>query len=107
MAGPYLLGIDIGAQSAKVALINAQGGLLNLSQISYEIEHPHPTWAEENPEIWWQAFQQGLEGAFLRSSVRKSEIAGIGISNMCPSLWPWTKRATPSDRPSCIWTAAV
>ena len=80
----------------------AQGGLLNLSQISYEIEHPHPTWAEENPEIWWQAFQQGLEGAFLRSSVRKSEIAGIGISNMCPSLVALDKEGNPL-RPAILY----
>ena len=102
MAGPYLLGIDLGAQSAKVALINAEGVLLDLSQVSYEIEHPHPTWAEENPELWWQAFQQGLDDVFLRSSVRKSEIAGIGVSNMCPSLVALDKEGAPL-RPAILY----
>lgn len=98
----YLLGIDLGAQSAKVALISPQGEMHGLGQISYEIQHPYPTWAEADPEIWWQAFLQGLDSAFEHATVKKSEIAGIGISNMCPSLVAMDKEGNPL-RPAILY----
>jgi xylulokinase len=98
----YLLGIDLGAQSAKVALVSPQGNIKGLGQFSYEIQHPYPTWAEEDPEVWWQAFLKGLDGAFQGVPIKKSEIVGIGISNMCPSLVAMDKEGNPL-RPAILF----
>jgi len=102
MKNIYLLGIDLGAQSAKVALIDYQGRVHGLGQVSYDLQQPYPVWAEEDPEIWWQAFLKGLEDAFQQSTIKKSEIAGIGISNMCPSLVALDKEGNPL-RPAILY----
>jgi xylulokinase len=98
----YLLGIDLGAQSAKVALVKPQGDIQGLGQCSYEIQHPYPAWAEEDPEIWWQAFLKGLDSALQQATIRKNEIASVGISNMCPSLVAMDKEGNPL-RPAILF----
>jgi xylulokinase len=98
----YLLGIDLGAQSAKVALVSPRGDMRGLGHFSYEIQHPYPAWAEEDPEVWWKAFLKGLDSAFHGSTVKKNEIAGIGISNMCPSLVAMDREGNPL-RPAILF----
>lgn len=102
MKNSYLLGIDLGAQSAKVAVVDEQGKIHGLGQIVYDIQHPHPSWAEEDPEIWWQAFLKGLELACQQAHIKKKDIVGIGISNMCPSLVALDKEGNPL-RPAILY----
>ena len=82
----HLLGIDLGAQSAKIAVIDHKGNIKGLGQVGYEIKQPHPSWVETDPEIWWQAVISGLGCALDQAKINPKKIAGIGISNMCPSL---------------------
>jgi xylulokinase len=102
MKNIYLLGIDLGAQSAKVALVDYQGKVHGFGQVGYDIQQPHTAWVEEDPETWWQAFLKGLEGAFQQANIKKSDIAGIGISNMCPSLVALDKKGNPL-RPAILY----
>ena len=52
-----LLAIDVGTQSARAIVFNAQGHLLAKAQTPIEpIYHsPQPGWAEQDPEIYWSA----------------------------------------------------
>ena len=86
MESTYLLGIDLGAQSAKVVLIDRNGQVKGLGQVGYDIQQPYPSWAETDPEVWWQAVVKGLGIALQQAKIKPAEIAGVGISNMCPSL---------------------
>jgi len=57
----YLLGVDVGAQSVKVALFDGEGNVLGMSQLPHAILRPHRGWAEADPDQWWEAFLKGLK----------------------------------------------
>ena len=49
-----LLGIDLGTTGVKAALFAAEDGhVISSTFIDYPVVHPHPGWAEQDPELWW------------------------------------------------------
>jgi len=55
--GPYLLGIDYGTESCRVAIFDLAGLPLTFAAPPYKTTHPRPGWAEQDPEEWWKARQ--------------------------------------------------
>lgn len=52
----YLLAQDIGTSSAKAALFTSDGVLVRSCSTFYEVQRPAPNWAQQNAEVWWDAF---------------------------------------------------
>jgi len=54
----YLLGIDVGSSSVKVAIVRAKdGAVMSLVQhpsVEMNIMSVAPGYAEQDPEMWWQ-----------------------------------------------------
>lgn len=75
--GPYLLGIDFGTESCRVAICDVHGHPLTFAATSYPTHHPHPGWAEQSPEDWWNALQASTHKALSNAGISPSEIAGI------------------------------
>lgn len=101
-----LLGIDVGSSSVKVALLDATTGRVIASATSpsteMAIESPHPGWAEQHPELWWEHVGRAL-GA-IRASHPKELLAtkAIGIAYQMHGLVLLDKDGKPV-RPSIIW----
>ena len=80
----YLLGLDIGTSSIKASILNAETGIAIASSLSPETEMeilaPHPGWAEQDPEIWWEHTQKAIIGSISKSGIQPHEIKAIGIS---------------------------
>src|SRR5713226_7050517 len=80
-----LLGIDLGTTGVKAALFAADDGhVLSSAFVDYPLMHPHPGWAEQNPDDWWQATLTAIRGC-LAGGVRQPRIAstdirGVGLS---------------------------
>ena len=55
-----ILGIDIGTSSAKVMLLDAKTGEQWVQAQAYDVSTPQTGWAEQNPELWWQAVRNCL-----------------------------------------------
>ena len=53
--GEYLLGIDIGTSACKIAVFAKDGTVKATGTGDYQVYYPHPGWAEQNPEEWWEA----------------------------------------------------
>ncbi len=51
----YFMGIDIGTSSTKAAIFSETGRLVSLITKPYHPEAQKPGFAEQEPEIWWQA----------------------------------------------------
>ena len=51
--GAYVLGVDSGAESARVGIFDPDGAPVSLAGEAYPLDHPHPGWAEQDPEKWW------------------------------------------------------
>jgi len=97
-----LLGIDIGTSSTKAVLIDLSGKLLASSQSEYQIDSPHPGWAEQHPETWWAAVKQTVNAVLSQSEATPREIAGIGLSGQMHGTVLLDKN-TSLLRPAVIW----
>ena len=75
----YLLGIDIGTSACKVAIFNKNGQVVSAANGGYPVYYPHPGWAEQNPEEWWEAVCGAIKAALEKGKVAPEAIAGIGI----------------------------
>lgn len=79
MTKQYLLGIDIGTSACKVALFAQNGKVEAAVSESYPVYYPHPGWAEQNPDEWWEAVCSAIWKVISSSGIAADEIAGIGI----------------------------
>ena len=75
----YLLGIDLGTSSVKVALLDAQT-LYTVADADaeYPINHPQPNYAEQSPIAWWHATVEATRKAL--QGIAQPDVIAIGLS---------------------------
>ncbi len=98
----YLLGIDIGTQSAKCVAISPAGDLRGTGQAGYVISAPHPGWAEQSPENWWTAAVQAVRAAVQSGGIEPESVRAIGVTGQMHGLVLIGKDLQPM-RPAIIW----
>jgi xylulokinase len=102
----YLLGYDIGSSSVKASLVNAESGKSVASafypKTEAEIIAVQPGWAEQKPEMWWANLKLATQDVMDASSIRKEDIAAIGISYQMHGLVCVDKNQQVL-RPAIIW----
>ncbi|OGS20731.1 MAG: xylulokinase [Elusimicrobia bacterium RIFOXYA2_FULL_39_19] len=76
----YLLGIDIGTSGVKTLLIKEDGTIAGKSTKEYSLETPMASWAQQNPQDWWNAAVESIREVLRQSSIQPSEVTGIGLS---------------------------
>lgn len=90
--GEYLLGIDIGTSACKIAVF-AKGGTVKATGTGdYQVYYPHPGWAEQNPEEWWEAVCDAIPRVLVKGNISPEEIKGIGIDGQS-----WSAIAVDKD----------
>ena len=82
----YLLGIDIGTSACKAALFDFDGVVAASDSVEYPVHYPHSGWAEQNPEVWWDAVCVAVKGVL--SAVPSAGVAGVGIAGQSWSAIP-------------------
>ena len=75
----YLMGIDIGTSGCKIAVFQRNGEPVASVTKSYSLSHPKEGWAEQNPDLWWEAVVEGVKEIFEKKTIAKEEIVGIGV----------------------------
>jgi len=55
-----LVGLDVGTTGVKGVAIDEDGHVLATASAGYPLSTPHPGWAEQEPELWWEAAQAVL-----------------------------------------------
>jgi len=102
----YLLGIDIGSSSVKVALVEAQKGVCVASAFHPKQEAAIISvklgWAEQHPESWWNYLKQSVADVLSQTNISPSDIKAIGISYQMHGLVLVDKNKQVL-RPSIIW----
>ncbi|MBC7773871.1 MAG: carbohydrate kinase, partial [Phycisphaerae bacterium] len=101
-----LLGYDIGSSSVKVALVDAStGAAIGIAQhpeTEMTISSPHPDWAEQNPEDWWEAACAATRKLMAKTQIPPNQIAAIGIAYQMHGLVVLDKYGQVL-RPAIIW----
>jgi xylulokinase len=81
-----LLGIDVGTTATKAILADPQGGIAAEASAPSRLRSPHPGWAEEDPEEWWENVCTLVPRLFRNAGISKDAIAAVGVSGMVPTL---------------------
>jgi xylulokinase len=55
-----LIGLDIGTTSAKAVALDVDGNVVATTLEEYPLSTPQTGWAEQDPDLWWQAAQRCL-----------------------------------------------
>src|SRR4051812_23936447 len=89
------IGIDVGTSAVKVIAIAEDGEVLERREVSYPLSTPQPGWSEQEPEHWWEATEQALDGL-------TDGVAGIGLSGQMHGLVTLDSADRPI-RPAILW----
>lgn len=90
------LGLDVGTTGAKALLVDAQGNVKASATHEYPMSHPHPLWAEQDPNAWWEAVQRSIE------QVADGEVEAIGLTGQMHGLVLLDARSEVL-RPCIMW----
>ncbi|MCK4478209.1 xylulokinase [Candidatus Bathyarchaeota archaeon] len=94
-SSPYLMGIDIGTEGCKAILFNAKGKSLARSYQEYPIIVPEPSWAEQDPHLWWNAVRKTVSDITKKVNVHPGQIECVSLAGQSPVLVPVDKRGNP------------
>ncbi len=82
----YMLGIDVGTTSLKVAVIDEEANLVGMSSSRYALIQPEANYIQIDAESLWNAFLKCVVLLKEGKEIDLSKIQGISISSLCPGL---------------------
>lgn len=88
MAQECLLGIDIGTQSSRAALIDLEGRVIASHSLALELETPRAGWAQQDPQIWWETTVENIRAVLKESGIAPKNVLGIGVSGQMHGTVP-------------------
>jgi xylulokinase len=97
---PLFLGLDVGTSGVKAILVAASGDVVASATSPLTMQTPHPGWAEQDPEAWWQATLASIDA--VRGKRKDARIAAIGISGQMHSS-VFLDRSGAVIRPALLW----
>lgn len=100
------MGIDVGSSSVKVAILDVNSGRTvgsaHYPEQELAIEAMEEGWAEQHPEVWWDAFYKSFKALVGKTGIDPAEIKSIGISYQMHGL-VLVDDQDKVLRPSIIW----
>ena len=110
------LGLDVGTGGTRAILIDRAGTVLASHSAQHApIHSEHIGWAEQDPQDWWRAAQEAIQGVLklAREAGRTEPVAAIGLTGQmhgCVMLDDWGEVLRPAliwadqrTQPQCDW----
>lgn len=102
----YSIGYDIGSSFIKCSIVEIETGTVvaagSYPETEMVIDSPHPGWAEQHPDMWWNNVVALTKKLLSSASIKAQDIRSIGISYQMHGLVCVDKNGKPL-RPSIIW----
>jgi FGGY-family pentulose kinase len=99
---PLLLGLDVGTQSIRAALVDPTGRTLSYGVAPLDTTYPRPAWAEQDPAQWWSAAREAVGKAVASAGVKPERVVGIGLDCTACTVVACREDGTPL-RPALLW----
>ncbi len=96
----YLIAHDLGTSGDKATLFSTSGQLIKSVTAAYNTHFFNTTWAEQEPEDWWQAFCQNNRA--LLQDVDASRVKAMAFSGQMMGCVAVDRQGKPL-RPAIIW----
>lgn len=98
-----ILSIDCGTQSLRAMIFSLTGELLAMKRVTFEpYISLNPGWAEQDPEIYWEALKKACNSLKEENAEYFSQIAGVGVTTMRDSMVNVDKNGN-TLRPLMVW----
>ncbi|MEW6168372.1 MAG: FGGY-family carbohydrate kinase [Pseudomonadota bacterium] len=77
-----ILSLDVGTQSARAIVFDEAGRLIAKAQRVFEPTYvaPQPGWAEQDPEVYWNAVRDCCQQLWREGAVRPAAIRGLALT---------------------------
>jgi sugar (pentulose or hexulose) kinase len=103
MSRDRILAIDTGTQSVRALLFDPRGNLLAKSRVPIEpYFSTQPGYAEQKPEVFWQAVCDACQQLWQMPGVSKDEIAGVALTTQRGTIINLDQNGQPL-RPALSW----
>jgi xylulokinase len=96
-----VVGLDIGTSAVKGLALD-DGQVIARAEASYPLSTPQPGWAEQDPDVWWNAAQQvlgqlpGPHAIGLSGQMHGLVALDKGDSPLCPAIL-WNDQRTAAE----------
>ena len=92
----YFLGIDVGTNESKAALVDGEGKLIASATTSHGVETPKPNYFEHDAdEVWYKDVCILSKDILTKSEINPSDIKGIGFSALSSDCLPVDSEGKP------------
>jgi xylulokinase len=98
----YVIGIDVGSQSVKAVMFDADGRAIDEASAPCETSYPRSGWAEQDPGAWESGIADTVRQLRGRSGIGPSEIAMLALASQVDGLVA-VDRHLRALRPAIIW----
>src|SRR5574341_94058 len=98
----YVIGCDIGSQSAKAILLSFDGDVIGEATESYAIDYPQPLWAEQPAAYWTEALQIAIRRLMNTANIRSENVRALGLAAQVDGVVPVDVSGQPLH-PALIW----
>lgn len=78
----YVVGVDIGTQSTKAALVSSAGQIIATRAHAYQVETPKPLWAQQWPDVWLDAVVKSVRELVANSGVDAASIEAMCVTSL-------------------------
>lgn len=82
----HFLGIDVSTTATKAVLIDSSGRIVATGSSAYDLSTPRPRWAEQEPDLWWDACRSAIRQTLEAGDVEAGAIGGIGLTGQMHGL---------------------
>jgi sugar (pentulose or hexulose) kinase len=98
-----LLAIDVGTQSTRVLLFDPRGNIIAKERVPYEPYFSSaPGWAEQWPQIYWDAICRGCHALWSCDGVSIDSIAAVALTTQRSTVVNVDEKGEPL-RPALLW----
>jgi FGGY-family pentulose kinase len=102
MPASFVIGVDAGTEGLRAGIFDLAGSPVAFAATPYPTRFPQPSWAEQDPEDWWQALGASVRKALAEARLAPSDIAAIAVDTTCCSVVALDAAGRPL-RPALIW----
>jgi len=103
IAAEHCLALDVGTQSVRALLFDPRGTLVAMGRVPINpYVSPQPGWAEQDPEVWWQALGEACRRLWAEPGARPDSVAGVGLTTQRTTIVASDRDGTPL-RPAIVW----
>lgn len=98
----YLLAIDLGTSSVKVALVTTETlAVVAVATEEYPVQHPQRGYAEQEPAHWWKATATAVRHV-IANAPHGATVIGVGLSGQMHGIVCLDEDNAPLG-PAIIW----